>query len=88
MLGPDVAVRPVALAAKFLAALQDVSWRNPASWWRISAIGARTGISGAHLERIVYDNVAAGLVEQHVDDDSLVMLTSKGWAFAGTNQRT
>ena len=85
MLEPMLQSDPVALAAKFLAALQDVSRRNPASWRRISAIGARTGISGAQLERIVYVVVTAGLVEHHVNDASLIMLTSKGWAIAGSN---
>ena len=33
----------LALATKFVVALHDVSCRNPASWRRISAIGARTG---------------------------------------------
>jgi hypothetical protein len=37
------------LATKFVAALHDVSRRNPAWWRRISAIGARMGIKGDQL---------------------------------------
>ena len=53
----------LALATKFVAALHDVSRRNPASWRRISAIGARTGIKGDQLDQVVADVVTAGLVE-------------------------
>ena len=72
----------LALAAKFVTALHDVSRRNPASWRRVSAIGARTGIKGDKLEQVVADVVAAGLVERRVDEPGLVILTSKGWAIA------
>jgi hypothetical protein len=70
------------LAMKFIAALYDASRRNPASWRRLSAIGARTGIKGVQLEQAVADAVTAGLVEQRLDDTSLVMLTNKGWTVA------
>jgi hypothetical protein len=70
------------LATKFVAALHDVSRRNPASWRRISAIGARTSIKGDQLEQVVADVVTAGLVERRVDEPGLVILTSKGWAIA------
>ena len=53
--------RPV-LTTKFVMALHDASIRNPASWRRISAIGARTGIEDADLERGVADIAAAGPV--------------------------
>lgn len=69
-----------ALAAKFLAALRDASLSNRDSWRRIRAISARTGITGVQLELAIYDLVTAGLVEQHVDDAGLVILTDKGWA--------
>jgi DNA-binding MarR family transcriptional regulator len=72
----------LSLATKFIAALYDVGRRNPASWRRITAIGARTGIKGDELEQIVADVVAAGLVERRVDEPCLVILTSKGWAIA------
>jgi hypothetical protein len=54
----------LALATKFVAALHDVSRRNPASWRRISAIGARTGIKGDQLERVVADAVTASWLRQ------------------------
>ena len=60
-----------ALTTKFVMALHDASIRNPTSWRRVSAIGARTGIKGADLERVVADVVAAGLVQQRADDPSL-----------------
>jgi hypothetical protein len=66
------------LATKFVAALVDVSRRNPSSWRRVSAIGARTGIEGVELDQVVADMIAAGLIEQRVDDPGLIMLTSKG----------
>jgi len=69
----------LALVTKFVAALHDVSLRNPASWRRVSAIGARTGVSGAELDQVVADAVAAGLVEHRLDNLSLVRLTNKGW---------
>ena len=72
----------LALATKFVAALVDASRRNPSSWRRVSAIGARTGIKGDELEQVVADVVAAGLVERRVDEPGLVILTSKGWAIA------
>ncbi|GEP60227.1 hypothetical protein [Reyranella soli] len=72
------------LATKFVTALYDASRRNPASWRRVSAIGARTGIKGGQLEQVVSDVVTAGLVEQHVDDARLVILTNEGWAFASS----
>ena len=43
-------------------------------------MGARTGIKGNQLDQVVADVVTAGMVEQHADDPSLVMLTNKGWA--------
>ena len=43
-------------------------------------MSARTGITGAQLELAVYDLVTAGLVEQHVDDAGLVILTDEAWA--------
>lgn len=72
----------LAQTMKFVAALYDASRRNPASWRRVSAIGARTGLKGAQLEQAVADAVTEGLVEQPIDDASLVMLTNKGWAVA------
>ena len=72
----------LALAAKFVTALHDVSQRNPAAWWRISAIGSRMCIKSDQLEQVVADVVTAGLVERRVDDPSLVMLTSQGWTIA------
>ena len=72
-----------ALATKFLVALHDVSRRNPVAWRRISAISARTGIKGAQLDQVVAYVVTAGLVEQHVDDATLVVLTDRGWRSAG-----
>ena len=69
----------LALATKFVMALHDASRRNPTSWRRVSAIGARTGIKGADLERIVADVVAVGLVEQRADDPCLIILTNRGW---------
>ena len=72
----------LALATKFVAALHDISLRKPASWHRVSALAARTGIKGAELAQVVADSVAAGLVEQQVDSPSLVSLTNKGWLFA------
>ena len=77
----------LALAAKFVMALHDVSRRNPTSWRRISAIGARTGIKGADLERVVADVVAAGLVEQRADDPCVVILTNRGWDLASNAGR-
>ena len=74
----------LALATKFVMALHDVSRRNPTSWRRISAIGARTGIKGADLERVVADIVVAGLVEQRADDPSLIILTNRGWDLASS----
>ncbi|GEP61413.1 hypothetical protein [Reyranella soli] len=74
----------LALAMNVVSALHDVSRRNPASWRRISAIGARTDIMGDRRERVAYDVVTAGLVERHVDDVSLVMLTHQGWALPAT----
>ena len=74
----------LALATKFVMALHDVSRRNPTSWRRISAIGARTGIKGADLERVAADVVAAGLVEQRADDPSLIILTNRGWDVASS----
>ena len=73
-----------ALATKFVMALHDVSRRNPTSWRRISAIGARTGIKGADLERVVADVAAAGLVEQRPDDPCLIILTNRGWDLASS----
>ncbi len=70
------------LAIKFVAALHDASRRNPASWRRISAIGARTGIKGALLDQVVADAVTLGLVKRRVDDPSFVTLTNEGWAIA------
>ena len=78
MLKPD---RPV-LTTKFVMALHDASIRNPTSWRRVSAIGARTGIKGAELDQVVAAAVAAGLVENRADNSSLVRLTDKGWLFA------
>ena len=72
----------LALATKFVAALVDASRRNPSTWRRVSAIGARTGIKGDELDQVVVDVVAAGLVERRVDEPGLVILTSKGWAIA------
>jgi len=80
MLTPD----RIALATKFVAALHDISRRNPASWRRISAIGARTVIKGDKLEQVVADVVAAGFVERRADEPCLVILTSEGWAIAGS----
>ena len=86
LLGQRAGVMPtldrLALATKFMMALHDVSRRNPTSWRRISAIGARTGIKGADLERVAADVVAAGLVEQRADDPSLIILTNSGWDVA------
>ena len=73
-----------ALATKFVMALHDVSRRNPTSWRRISAIGARTGIKGADLERVVADVVAAGLVEQRANDPCVIILTNRGWDIASS----
>ena len=73
--------RPV-LRTKFVMALHDASIRNPTSWRRVSAIGARTGIKGAELDQVVAAAVAAGLVENRADNSSLVKLTDKGWLFA------
>ena len=78
MLKPD---RPV-LTTKFVMALHDASIRNPTSWRRVNAIGARTGIKGAELDQVVAVAVAAGLVENRADISSLVRLTDKGWLFA------
>ena len=74
----------LALAAKFVMALHDASIRNPTSWRRVSAIGARTGIRGADLERVVANVVAAGLVEQRADDTGLIILTNRGWDLANS----
>jgi hypothetical protein len=49
----------VALTTKFVMALHQASIRNPATWRRVSAIGARTGIKGAELNQVVVDAVAA-----------------------------
>lgn len=76
-----------ALATKFVMALHDVSRRNPTSWRRVSAIGARTGIKGTDLERVVADVVAAGLVEQRADDPCLILLTNRGWDLATSVER-
>jgi len=65
-------------------ALYDASLRNPTSWRRVSAIGARTGIRGADLERVVAHVVAAGLVEQRADDTGLIILTNRGWDLANS----
>ena len=73
----------LALATKFVAALHDVSRRNPASWRRISAIGARTGIKGDQLEQVVADAVTAGLVERRADEPGFVILTNEGWGSPG-----
>jgi hypothetical protein len=73
-----------ALTTKFVVALHDASIRNPASWRRISAIGARTGIKGGDLERVVADVVASGLVEQRADDSGLIILTNRGWDLASS----
>ena len=70
------------LATKFVAALHDVSRRNPAAWRRASAIGARTGIKGAQLEQVVADVVTFGFVKRRVDDPSFVTLTNEGWVAA------
>jgi hypothetical protein len=74
----------LALTTKFIMALHDASIRNPTSWRRISAIGARTGIKGAGLERVVADVVAGGLVEQRADDSGLIILTNRGWDLASS----
>jgi hypothetical protein len=74
----------LALATKFVMALHDVSRRNPTSWRRISAIGARTGIKAADLERVVADVVAAGLVQQQADDPCRIILTNRGWDVASS----
>ena len=74
----------LAFATKFVMALHDVSRRNPTAWRRISAMGARTGIKGADLERVVADVVAAGLVEQRADDPCLIILTNRGWDLASS----
>jgi len=80
-------INRLALATKFVMALHDVSRRNPTSWRRISAIGARTGIKGADLERVVADVIAAGLVEQRADDPCLIILTNRGWGLASSAGR-
>ena len=72
-----------ALTTKFIMALHDASIRNPASWRRVSAIGARTGIKGVELDQVVARAVAAGLVQHPEDNSSLVSLTNKGWLLAG-----
>ena len=54
-------------AMKFVAALHDVSKRNPASWRRVSAMGARTGMQGAQLEQAGEDAITAGLVVRRAD---------------------
>jgi len=82
MLGPMSNLDRITLATKFLAALRDVSRRNPATWRRISAIGARTGIKGDQLQQVVADIVTDGLVERRVDEPDLVILTNKGWDLA------
>jgi len=82
MLGPMPNLDRLALATKFVAALHDVSRRNPAAWRRVSAIGARTGIRGAQLDQVVADVVTLGLVERRGDDSSFVTLTNEGWAIA------
>jgi hypothetical protein len=74
----------LALATKFVMAFYEVSRRNPTSWRRVSAIGARTGIKGADLERVVADVVAAGLVEQRADDPSVIIPTNRGWDVASS----
>ena len=88
LFGQWVGVMPkldrMASATKFVMALHDVSRRNPTSWRRISAIGARTGTKGADLERVVADVVAAGLVEQRADDPSLIILTDRGCDLASS----
>ena len=72
----------VALTTKFVMALHQASIRNPATWRRVSAIGARTGIKGAELNQVVVDAVAAGLVEHRASDAGLIILTDRGWDFA------
>ena len=88
LLGQRAGVLPtldrLALATKFVMALHDASRRNPTSWRRVSAIGARTGIKGADLERVVADIVVTGLVEQRADDPSLIILTNRGWDLASS----
>jgi hypothetical protein len=74
----------MALATKFMMALHNASSRNPTSWRRLSAMGARTGIKGADLERVVADVVAAGLVEQRAGDPCLIILTNRGWVLASS----
>jgi hypothetical protein len=69
----------LALTTKFVAALHDVSLRNPTTWRRVSAIGARTGIKGAELDQVVAEAVAAGLVEHRAANPGIVILTSRGW---------
>jgi hypothetical protein len=69
----------LALTTKFVAALHDVSLRNPAKWRRVSAIGARIGIKGAELDQVVAEAVAAGFVHQRVDNPGVVILTNEGW---------
>jgi hypothetical protein len=71
-----------ALTTKFVMALHDASIRNPTSWRRISAIGARTGIKGVELDQVVADAVAAGVVERRRADLRFVSLTAKGWRLA------
>ncbi len=80
MLRPMPTLDRLTLATKFVAALHDVSQRNPAQWRRINAIGARMGIRGAQLEQVVADVVNLGLVKRRVDDPSFVTLTNEGWA--------
>jgi hypothetical protein len=82
MLRPMPTLDRLTLATKFVAALHDVSQRNPAEWRRISAIGARMGIKGAQLDQVVADVVNLGLVKRRVDDPSFVTLTNEGWAIA------
>lgn len=53
----------------------------------ISAIGARTGIKGADLERVVADVVAAGLMERQSDNPCLIILTNRGWGLASSGGR-
>jgi hypothetical protein len=82
MLRPMPNLDRLTLATKFVAALHDVSQRNPVAWRRISAIGACMGIKGAQLDQVVADVVMLGLVKRRVDDPSFVTLTNEGWAIA------
>ena len=78
MLAPMPKLDRLILVTKFVAALQDVSRRNPTAWRRVSAIGARTGIKGDQLDEVVADLVIGGLVERRADSPILVKLTTEG----------